>query len=125
MPNSLVLVERSNDVATLTFNDPDRLNAMTRAMGEAFSTAIAPLRDDPALRCVVLTGAGRAFSAGGDLSMIDEQGDYLIEDLPEGTYLLRKDSWKSEPINLSAGEQTRIDIPLEEPEEEEEAKKEQ
>ena len=59
------------------------------------------------------------------MSMIDEQGEYLIEDLPEGEYLLRKDKWKSEPIHLSAGEQALIDIPLEEPEEEEEAKKEQ
>ncbi len=54
-------------------NDPDRLNAMSRAMGEAFAVAIAGLRDDPDLRAVVLTGAGRAFSAGGDLTMIDDQ----------------------------------------------------
>jgi enoyl-CoA hydratase len=73
MQNGLVLIERDGDVATLTFNDPDRLNAMSRAMGEAFSTAVAGLRNDPDLRAVVLTGAGRAFSAGGDLSMIDEQ----------------------------------------------------
>jgi len=66
----LVLESRDDDVVTLTFNDPERLNAMTQAMGEAFAERIAGLARDPALRCVVLTGQGRAFSAGGDLDMI-------------------------------------------------------
>jgi enoyl-CoA hydratase/carnithine racemase len=70
MPEPFVLLERDGDVATLTLNDPDRRNAMTRAMGEAFAARVAELADDPDLRAVVLTGAGRAFSAGGDLSMI-------------------------------------------------------
>ncbi|MEE2679167.1 MAG: enoyl-CoA hydratase-related protein [Myxococcota bacterium] len=74
MPD-LVLVQRDDDVALLTFNDPERRNAMTRAMGEAFSAASAELAREPSLRCVVLTGAGRGFSAGGDLGMIQAQSD--------------------------------------------------
>ncbi|MEE2678901.1 MAG: enoyl-CoA hydratase-related protein [Myxococcota bacterium] len=73
--SDLVLVQREDDVALLTFNDPERRNAMTRAMGEAFSAATAGLARDPSLRCVVLTGAGRGFSAGGDLGMIQAQSD--------------------------------------------------
>lgn len=73
MPDSLVLLERAEDVVTLTFNDPDRMNAMSRAMGEAFSLRVAELAPDPRLRAVVITGAGRAFSAGGDLGMIEDQ----------------------------------------------------
>lgn len=73
--SELVLVERDRDVAVLTFNDPERRNAMTRAMGEAFGAAVAELARDDSLRCVVLTGAGRAFSAGGDLGMIRDQAD--------------------------------------------------
>ncbi|MEE9607637.1 MAG: enoyl-CoA hydratase-related protein [Myxococcota bacterium] len=70
MPEPLVLRERDGDVVTLTFNDPERRNAMTQAMGEAFSAQIAELAGDASLRAVVLTGAGRGFSAGGDLGMI-------------------------------------------------------
>jgi enoyl-CoA hydratase len=70
MANSLVLEARAGDVATLTFNDPERLNAMTAAMGEALADRIAVLSRDESLRAVVLTGTGRAFSAGGDLDML-------------------------------------------------------
>ncbi len=71
MSSKLLLLERRDDgIAVLTFNDPDRLNAMTEAMGQAIAAATAELADDADLRAVVLTGAGRAFSAGGDLDMI-------------------------------------------------------
>jgi enoyl-CoA hydratase len=68
---ALVLQEHERGVVTLTFNDPERLNAMTRPMGEAFAERIAGLEADPKLRALVLTGRGRAFSAGGDLEMIE------------------------------------------------------
>ena len=71
MSASLFLVERDGDVATVTFNDPERRNAMSRELGEAFAECIAGLRSDAGLRALVLTGAGRAFSAGGDLDMIE------------------------------------------------------
>lgn len=73
MPEPLVLSERRDTVAILTFNDPERLNAMTQAMGDALSDAVAQLRETKGLRAVVLTGAGRAFSAGGDLGMIGDR----------------------------------------------------
>ncbi|MDJ0849377.1 MAG: enoyl-CoA hydratase/isomerase family protein [Myxococcota bacterium] len=75
MPEPLVLADREADVVTLTFNDPERLNAMSQAMGEAFAARVAELAPDPTLRAVVLTGAGRAFSAGGDLGMIQDRAD--------------------------------------------------
>jgi enoyl-CoA hydratase len=75
MPEPLVLVERDGHVATLTLNDPERRNAMSQAMGETFAARVAELARDPGLRAVILTGAGRAFSAGGDLSMIQGRAD--------------------------------------------------
>ncbi|MBW2269871.1 MAG: enoyl-CoA hydratase/isomerase family protein [Deltaproteobacteria bacterium] len=75
MPHALIQVEREGDVATVTFNDPDRLNAMTEAMGRAFAEETRQLAGDASLRAVVLTGAGRAFSAGGDLDWIEAQAD--------------------------------------------------
>ena len=71
----LVRVSRDGDIVTLHFNDPDRLNAMSSAMGHAFSDRIAGLAGDERLRAVVLTGEGRAFSAGGDLEMLQAQAD--------------------------------------------------
>jgi enoyl-CoA hydratase/carnithine racemase len=67
----LLLVERRDGVAWVTFNDPARLNAMTEAMGRAIAEEAQALGRDETVRAVVLTGAGRAFSAGGDLDMIE------------------------------------------------------
>ncbi len=71
----LVRESRDGAIATLHFNDPDRLNAMTRAMGEAFRKRIGDLAQDDSLRAIILTGEGRAFSAGGDLDMLQDQAD--------------------------------------------------
>ncbi len=73
MPEPLVLSTREADVVTLTLNDPDRRNAMTQAMGDSFASEVAALARDDSLRAVVLTGAGSAFSAGGDLGMIEDR----------------------------------------------------
>ncbi len=56
-----------NGIATLTMNRPDARNALTRDMMNGLLTALPRLAADPAVRVVVLTGAGRAFCAGGDV----------------------------------------------------------
>ncbi len=65
-----VLVERDGGVVTLTLNRPDVRNAMTVELTDAFADAVTSLRGDPEVRVVVVTGAGKAFCAGGDLSWI-------------------------------------------------------
>ena len=65
-----VLVERDGGIVTLTFNRPDVRNAMTTELTDAFTEAVASLRADPSVRVVVVTGAGKSFCAGGDLSWI-------------------------------------------------------
>jgi len=89
MPEPLIVQTRDGDFVTLTFNDPTRLNAMTQAMGEAFAAAIAELAADASLRAVVLTGAGRAFSAGGDLTMIESRAAQGAENGPRGRGQIR------------------------------------
>jgi enoyl-CoA hydratase len=74
MSSPLLRLECDGAIAVLTFSDPDRLNAMTEAMGHALRDAVAELRGDAGVRAAVLTGAGRAFSAGGDLAMIESKG---------------------------------------------------
>lgn len=62
------LMERiENGVATLTMNRPDARNALTPDMMNGLLAALPRLAADPAVRVVVLTGAGRAFCAGGDV----------------------------------------------------------
>lgn len=64
-----ILLERDGAVATLTLNRPDRLNAMYTRLFEEFSEAFALIRAEESLRAVVITGAGRAFCAGGDIKL--------------------------------------------------------
>jgi enoyl-CoA hydratase/carnithine racemase len=70
-----VLVERDGGVVTLTLNRPDVRNAMTVELTDAFTDAVASVRGDPDVRCVVVTGAGKAFCAGGDLSWVQPGPD--------------------------------------------------
>ncbi len=74
-PGTWVQLARKGAVAQLTLNDPERRNAMTEPMGEAFAARMAALAADPELRAVVLTGAGRAFSAGGDLDWLERKAE--------------------------------------------------
>jgi enoyl-CoA hydratase/carnithine racemase len=65
-----VMVERDEGVVTLTLNRPDIRNAMTVELTDAFTATVDSLRGDTSVRVVVVTGAGKAFCAGGDLSWI-------------------------------------------------------
>lgn len=66
--DSTVLYDVTDGVATITLNRPERLNAMNFELLEAALAAIERAASDDAARVVVLTGAGRGFCAGGDLS---------------------------------------------------------
>lgn len=70
MSDDPVLITRDGGVVTLTLNRPDVRNAMTVELTDAFARAVDGLRGDPEVRVVVVTGAGKAFCAGGDLSWI-------------------------------------------------------
>ncbi|MEO9188512.1 MAG: 2-(1,2-epoxy-1,2-dihydrophenyl)acetyl-CoA isomerase PaaG [Acetobacteraceae bacterium] len=68
MTADLVLFDRTDGIARITLNRPERLNSFNTAMHEALRDALAQVKADRALRVLVLTGAGRAFCAGQDLS---------------------------------------------------------
>ena len=71
---SAVLLDLTDGVAVLTLDDPDRRNAMTVEMGAALADRCAQLMATPDLRAVVVTGTPPAFSAGGDLGMLEDLG---------------------------------------------------
>jgi enoyl-CoA hydratase/carnithine racemase len=73
-------VERRDDgVVVLTLALPDRRNAMTGELTTAWGSTIAKLRGDRSVRCIVVTGDGSAFCAGGDLSWIAESPDLHVD----------------------------------------------
>lgn len=64
---SPVVVEREGAVATVRLNRPEAMNSLDIATKEALVTALTDVAQDPTVRCVVLTGSGRAFCVGQDL----------------------------------------------------------
>lgn len=68
--SDLVLVDVQDRVALITINDPDRRNAVTATISTALRTAIEDAEDDPDVHAVIVTGAGRAFCAGADLTAL-------------------------------------------------------
>jgi len=70
----------SDGIATLTLNDEANLNAMSDEMAREFSATIQSLKAQKGLRAVILTGAGKAFSAGGHLSMLEAKRTRSSED---------------------------------------------
>lgn len=67
MTNSTVLYEERQNVAIITLNRPERLNAITRDLLQGLIAQLEKVRKDPDVVAVILTGAGRAFCAGEDL----------------------------------------------------------
>lgn len=67
MSEDVLLERHDNGVAKLTLNRPDSLNAMGGRLMPMLAEHLAQLSSDRSVRCVVLTGAGRAFCAGGDV----------------------------------------------------------
>ena len=63
-----------NGIATLTFNRPERLNALSTPIMQGLLDGLPRLAGDPNVKVVVLTGAGRGFCAGGDVKSIAEGG---------------------------------------------------
>ena len=101
MKNSFseIICEKNNDVATITLNRPDALNAITPTMLAELNDALTLLAADAEIRFLVVTGAGNAFSAGvdlkalGDRELIDGKvGDIL--DLPARAVIEKMDALK-------------------------------
>ena len=72
---ALILLEKSEAVATITLNRPEAMNALSHALRSEFHAACQAISEDDDIRAVIVTGAGdRAFTAGLDLKELGEQG---------------------------------------------------
>src|SRR5206468_10524159 len=67
-----LLYEVKDKIATITLNRPDKLNAFTRDMIDAWAKALGAAQADDSVNVVIVTGTGRAFCAGGDVGRMRE-----------------------------------------------------
>lgn len=71
MSEKTVKLEVKDRICILTLNQPEKLNFMSEEMAKDFREAVEKIRTDPEPRVMIVTGEGRAFSAGGDLKAMD------------------------------------------------------
>ena len=75
MNDQVIKVDIEERIATLTLNRPERLNALGAGMREQMLKVLTGLGDNPEVRVVLITGAGRAFCSGGDVKEMSERQD--------------------------------------------------
>ncbi|MET0182720.1 MAG: enoyl-CoA hydratase-related protein [Caulobacterales bacterium] len=96
-----LLCQIEDGVATITLNRPDKLNAITLEMGQAYDACMARLSQDKKVRVVLITGAGRGFCAGADAgrlqTLVNDSGATLSDSATAAS-----DAWASVPDYLRA-----------------------
>jgi enoyl-CoA hydratase/carnithine racemase len=78
-----IVVTAGDGVRVVTLNRPAVRNAMTATMARTYAAALRAADDDPAVRAIVVTGAGTSFCAGADLAILREGATAIREFLPE------------------------------------------
>ncbi len=86
MSDDSILTSREGGVLTLTLNRPAAFNSFTRPMAKALQASLDEAAGDDSIRCVVLTGEGKAFCAGQDLKEVTADDAPPLEDIVHGTY---------------------------------------
>lgn len=81
-----ILVEQHDGIVTLTLNHPENLNAMSVEMGIEVTDLVRTLNQDPSARVLILTGAGRAFCAGGAISTLQSRASRSSAEPPKNFY---------------------------------------
>ena len=85
--SDILQVEEIGDIRRVTMNRPERLNALNQPMAEALLAYFEARRRDTAARVIILTGAGRGFTAGADLKAMGQPD--TLQDGPNGDWTLR------------------------------------
>ncbi|HET9708306.1 MAG TPA: enoyl-CoA hydratase-related protein [Gemmatimonadales bacterium] len=86
---SLVLTHVADGITTITLNRPEKLNALTTALCDDLITGLRAASTDSSVRVIVVTGKGRAFCAGADLTILGTDGDALVRAGREIALLIR------------------------------------
>ncbi len=86
--SDLILIDRTDSIATVTLNRPEKLNALNKALWIAINRAMNDLSADSSLRCVVIRGAGeRAFSPGADITEFETERSNVQQATAYGTQM--------------------------------------
>jgi enoyl-CoA hydratase/carnithine racemase len=94
-----ILYDVTERIATITLNRPERLNAWTRTIAEEVRSAMYDAADDDGVRVIILTGAGRGFCAGADMSELEAASD-------EGLSVLKGGETAEEAVSIMMGTKT-------------------
>lgn len=96
MAYDYILVEKTDGVAILTMNRPEKLNAMNRQLSAELHDAVQQMNADDDIGCIVITGAGdRAFSAGGDIhEQRQDDVTYSLEELDAKSAIRSRGSYE-------------------------------
>lgn len=94
MSRTTITLERDGPLAVITLNRPDAMNAFTLVMGEELRAAFDETDADPAVRAVIVTGSGKAFCAGADLSTGAETFNAVSQANASGTLDDRDPQWR-------------------------------
>src|SRR6202142_3475538 len=80
MPNQETIYQVAGHIATITLNRPDKLNAWTSIMEQEVRAAFEQADADENVRIIILTGAGRGFCAGADMSLLSSVADQGLDE---------------------------------------------
>src|SRR5437773_5079787 len=93
MADEVILTNVSDKFATLTFNRPDKLNALSMDLITGSIDTLKSWSNDPEIGCIVVTGSGRAFCAGGDVSTMALDDSETLEQKIDRLRQMQELSW--------------------------------
>lgn len=99
--SDLLKEERRDRVAIVTLNRPDNMNALNVELMAALASTVRALAEDDRVGCVVLTGAGRAFCAGGDIKAMSQAADAKAASRSPGSSIERRTHWLRRGVEAS------------------------
>ncbi|MDR0246523.1 MAG: enoyl-CoA hydratase/isomerase family protein [Burkholderia sp.] len=102
-----VLIRKQDGIAVLTLNEPGTLNALSAQMTQALRAAFRDVAQDRSVRAVVLTGTGRAFSAGANLGALQEMGGGSGKTVGQGAA-----EWMDTSVNPLIREMRACEVPI-------------
>jgi enoyl-CoA hydratase/carnithine racemase len=98
MPNQETLYSVADRVATITLNRPDKLNAWTATMEQEVRAAMYEAERDQNVRVIILTGAGRGFCAGADMSLLGAIAQQGLGDRDQESFLRNTDNGRRQNV---------------------------